>query len=239
MDRTYNDKNMVTLGEIMNLIFAFLFMLCCYKDNSTSKTDANETTEQEQNDNNGNKPFQRSPNRVEAKIGPSQPTSRVKGTIIERHKLIGNTPEDAIGLWIEATIRIQQGDETGWDALGELTIDGYTKKKLNATPNWQRDIKSYFKKKLNSKDPCFRSLIIGATPSNNYDVELNDIRIHITRNAGTDVNGNKYFVKSSGAQPRPIYLKQSDKTGLLYVTNYSSMYVDVQKPQNIDEEKFK
>ena len=223
----------------MNIFFAFLFMLCCYKDNSQSNTDANKTVEQDSNEGNGQKPFQKVNNRIEAKIGASKPTSRVSGTIIERHKLIGNTPEDTIALWIEATIRIQKGDKTGWDAIGELTLDGYTKKKLNATPNWEKKIKSYFKKKLNSTDPCFRSMVIGATPDNNYDVDLSNIKVYITRNAGTDANGNKYFIKSSGAVPRPIYLKQSDKTGLLYVTNYSSLYVDVKKATNKDEEHFK
>ena len=60
-------------------------------------------------------------------IGDSLPTARAQGSVIERHKELGKDPADAIALWIEAAIRAQLGQNEGWEALGELTLDGKQK----------------------------------------------------------------------------------------------------------------
>ena len=44
------------------------------------------------------------------------------GSLLERHKALGKTPQNAIALWIEAAIRAQNGESEGWNALGELTL---------------------------------------------------------------------------------------------------------------------
>ena len=66
--------------------------------------------------------------------GDSLPTARAKGSVIERHKELGKAPADAIALWIEAAIRAQMGQKEGWEALGELTLDG--KQKMGSNKKW-------------------------------------------------------------------------------------------------------
>ncbi len=223
----------------MNLLFSLFFLLCCSdKDNSQPTTTTVYRGEQsDDNSSTGNNG--RSESRIEAKLGVSEPTARVPGSLLERHKKIGNTPEDAIALWIEAVIRAQNGEEEGWEAIGALTIDGFSKQRLQASETWRKELAAYFRKKLDSTDPCLRSLVVGAHPKNDYEVDMSNIRVEIKSYEGKEQYGHKYFVESSGARARPIYLKQSDKTGLLYVSNYSSLYVDVRPAIDENQEHFR
>ncbi|MEC8277339.1 MAG: hypothetical protein VX026_06470, partial [Myxococcota bacterium] len=60
--------------------------------------------------------------------------------------------------------------------------------------------------------------------------------ISIESDADNGSLGRKYFIESSGAErPRPISLKKSDQTGLYFINEYSSMYVDVQSPPSGQE----
>ncbi|MEC8381784.1 MAG: hypothetical protein VXZ96_15750, partial [Myxococcota bacterium] len=78
--------------------------------------------------------------------------------------------------------------------------------------------------------------IIGSSPQNGYKVDLNNLRISIESDADNGSLGRKYFIESSGAErPRPISLKKSDQTGLYFINEYSSMYVDVQSPPSGQE----
>ena len=163
-----------------------------------------------------------------------QYTSRVSGTIVERHRQIGKNPADTIALWVEAAILAQDGNQEGWSALGELTLP------LKEDRNWKGlGSNHYFVDAINKKSPCFRSLIVGATPENGYQYKKDQISVEITREAGTDANGHKFFVLSSGADtPRPIHLKKSNKTDLWYVNAYSSLYVDVRGAIDPNKERF-
>ena len=51
------------------------------------------------------------------RLGVTDPTNVVDGTIMERYKKLGERPEMVIALWIEAAILAQQGKEEGWSAL--------------------------------------------------------------------------------------------------------------------------
>jgi hypothetical protein len=165
----------------------------------------------------------------------SEYTSRVSGTIIERHAQIGKNPADAIALWIEAALLAQQGKKEGWTALGHLTLP------LREDPRW-RGLGSnhYFVDRLNKpKNPCFRSLVVGATPENGYKYNSKKIAVEVVREGGKDAYGHKFFIYSSGADtPRPIHLKKSNKTDLWYINAFSSLYVDVKAAIDPDEERF-
>jgi hypothetical protein len=170
------------------------------------------------------------------RLGISEPTSRVKGSLLERHAQIGSNPEDAIALWVEAAVRAQAGESEGWEALGELTLT------LKDEPNWRRSPRNnYFVKQLDKNAPCFRSLVVGTEPETAYEVDLENIRIELDREDPTsDIRGRKFFVRSSGAEmPRPVYMKQSNKTDLFYINEYSSLYVDVRPPVDPDQETFR
>ena len=148
------------------------------------------------------------------------------GSIVDRHASWGKYPEGTITLWLEAVIRVQEGDENAWRAVQYLTIP------LKNDPAWMKLAgNSYFINEVRSKNPSFRSFIVGSSPENGYSVDLSNLRISIESDADNGSLGRKYFIESSGAErARPISLKKSDQTGLYYVNEYSSMYVDVQTP---------
>lgn len=153
------------------------------------------------------------------------------GSIVDRHASWGKYPEGAITLWLEAVIRVQEGDTNAWRAVQYLTIP------LKNDPSWMKLAgNSYFINEVNSNNPSFRSFIIGSSPQNGYKVDLNNLRISIESDADNGSLGRKYFIESSGAErPRPISLKKSDQTGLYFINEYSSMYVDVQSPPSGQE----
>jgi hypothetical protein len=153
------------------------------------------------------------------------------GSILERHPTWGKYPEGTITLWLEAVIRVQNGDESAWKDIQYLTIP------LKSDKNWMKLAgNSYFINQVRDGNPSFRSFINGATPENGYSVSLNNLRVSIENDLDNGSLGRKYFIISSGAdRPRPISLKKSDQTGLYYVNEYSSMYVNVQPPVGTEE----
>ena len=167
--------------------------------------------------------------------GTTENVASEDGTIMERHKSLGTVPQNAIALWIEAAIKAQQNDTEGWSALQHLTLP------LKDDDGWESHGRNtYFVKAINENNPVFRSFVVGATPENNYAVDLQEIKIKIAYENKRDVRGRKFMVVSNGSSmPRPVYLKQSTTTNLFYVTEYSSLYVDVQPPIDANQEQFK
>ncbi len=167
--------------------------------------------------------------------GTTENVAAAKGTILERHKTLGTVPQNAIALWLEAAIKAQQNDQEGWDTLQELTLP------LRELDKWEsHGSNTYFVKAIKENNPVFRSFVVGAKPENNYAVDMNDIKVKVAYENDKDVRGRKFMIVSSGSSmPRPIYLKQSTTTNLFYVTEYSSMYVDVQPPIDNTKEQFK
>ena len=167
--------------------------------------------------------------------GETEPTSRIKGSLLDRHAQLGKDPTDAIALWLEAAIRAQNNEQEGWDALGYLTIP------LKDATEWERSgANTYFVEAIHENNPAFRSFVVGATPENNYAVDLNNITISIAYEGERDVRGRKIMLHSSGStMPRPIYVQESQQTHLYYIKEYSSMYVDVKAPIDPNKEQFK
>jgi hypothetical protein len=176
--------------------------------------------------------------RFKIKKGFSLPTSSANGSLMTRYEALGTSPEMVIALWLEASIRAQMGQEEGWKTLGAITL--WTGERLNSLKDWkQHHSTHYFVKAITTKNPSFRSFIVDADPDNNYEVDLEDLKVEVIRYAGKEAHGHKFFIHSSGsAMPRPISLKVSTKTGHFLVNEYSSMYVDVQAPNDPQQEKF-
>ena len=152
-------------------------------------------------------------------------TSRVSGTIVERHAQIGKNPADAIALWVEAALLAQQNKKEGWEALRELTLP------LREERNW-RSLGSnhYFVDRLNkANNPCFRSLVVGATPENGYRYNPKKISVEVVREAEkTRMVTNSLYIRVCGSSPSR-HLKKSNKTDLWYINAYGSLYVDVKR----------
>ena len=157
------------------------------------------------------------------------------GSILSRHKTLGHVPQNAIALWLEAAIKAQNNDQEGWSALTELTLP------LREDAKWPTQGRhTYFVKAIHENNPVFRSFMIGATPENNYTVDMDNLQIKVAYENERDTRGRKFMIKTSGASmPRPIYIKQSTKTKLFYITEYSSMYVDVRPAVDPNAEEFK
>ena len=67
-----------------------------------------------------------------------------------------------------------------------------------------------------------------------------DFKIKVASENKRDVRGRKFMIVSNGSSmPRPVYLKQSTTTNLFYVTEYSSLYLDVQPAIDDTQEQFK
>lgn len=166
--------------------------------------------------------------------GETSGTMQVDGSLLERHKKLGSDPAETVALWLEAAIRAQNNEQEGWDALQFMTIP------LKDDQNWVKSSGNvFFVERIQKKNPSFRSFIVGATPENGYKVDMSNIRISVAYEGKRDVRGRKLMINSSGAtMPRPIYLLQSDQSGLYYVKEYSSMYVDVRPPIDPSKETF-
>lgn len=165
----------------------------------------------------------------------SKSTTAIDGSIIERHEQLGKTPADAIALWMEAAIRAQAKDEEGFKALEHLTLP------LRENKQWRTHGSFiYFTRAIKEDRPSFRSFVVGATPQNGYKVDLENIKVSIAYEGPKNSYGRKFMLESSGSpNPRPIYLKESTKTGLFYVNEFSSMYVDVEAAVDPNKEEFK
>ena len=156
------------------------------------------------------------------------------GSVLSRHKSLGTVPQNAIALWLEAAIKAQENDPEGWEALGELTLP------LKEDANWKSQGRhTYFVKAIEEKNPAFRSFMVGANPENNYAVDMSNLQIKVAYENKRDTRGRKFMIVTSGASmPRPVYVKQSTKTQLFYISEFSSMYVDVRPPVDPDAERF-
>lgn len=90
---------------------------------------------------------------------------------------------------------------------------------------------SFFRDKLKNMPYIFRSYAKGSTPENNYQMDSKNYEIEITRSEKVDEITQKIFVKSSGADSaRPITLVKDTKANVWIVHEFSSIYVDVRKP---------
>jgi hypothetical protein len=157
----------------------------------------------------------------------------------QRHQQLGASPEGAIKLWFDAVFLACDPEtrDLGREVLQYLTVP------FKDDPQWyRRPSASTFASRL--EDPrhhhIFRSYVKGATPENGYTIDRTGYSLHI---AGSERDqygrGWKLLLASSGADsPRPVYLRQSTKSGLWFVDSFANVYVGVRAPQSPDEERF-
>ena len=203
-------------------IWTFLFFACSLTGNENASSTNNGTNLSQGKVASGSQ-FAPDPEEIE---GTTEPTSSKDGSILERHKKLGKNPAYVVVLWLEAAIRAQNNEQEGWDALQYLTIP------LKDEPNWKKSqANAFFVPEIENKNPSFRSCIVGATPENGYMIDINNLSIEVHSEGRPSANGRKLMIRCSGANmPRPISLQQSDQSGLYYVKEFSTMYVDVMPP---------
>lgn len=165
------------------------------------------------------------------------------GSVDELKKLhaeTGKTPEGALKCWFIALYQYTSPNASerkrGKEGLDYLTIP------FKDAADWEtRNSYSTFVDRCRNQPHIFRSYAKGTSPQNGYKMDPNAFELDHTRTApaGTD-RGTQVFVRSSGADsPRPIYMKQSEKTGLWYVSTFDNVYVDIRKVVDPSKETFK
>ncbi|MBL8788815.1 MAG: hypothetical protein JNJ59_28225 [Deltaproteobacteria bacterium] len=152
-----------------------------------------------------------------------------------RHAEVGKTPEGALLHWIERAIAAQSGDEADLVALGELTIP-----LRGVEAWWRRSSNGTFAERLTGKPYIFRSYAVGATPTNQYALPT-PLALAIEKSeSDPDGRGWRIRVRSGGADnARPVYLKQSEQSGLWYVNDWSNLYVDIRPPVDPAKEVYR
>ena len=99
------------------------------------------------------------------KKGVSASTTSKTGSLLDRYKKLGTSPELVIALWLEACIRAQMGQEEGWNAIGEMSL--WTGERLKSLKGWEKHHSThYFVAAIKKGNPSFRSFIVGAEPEN-------------------------------------------------------------------------
>lgn len=158
----------------------------------------------------------------------------------DAHAKEATTPEAGVRFWFIALYQYMSGDAAerarGKQALEHLTIP------LKADSGWER-APSYifFVDRMATQPYIFTSYAKGATPQNNYAIDYQRFELNITKSQQDSTGrGWQLFIQSGGADsPRPMYMKQSEQTGLWYVSEFNNMYVDIRKPVDPNAETFK
>ncbi len=157
----------------------------------------------------------------------------------QRHSELGKTPEGALKLWFDAVFLCLDPArrELGRQVLQELSLP------LRNDDTWyHRPSNRTFVTRLedSSYHHIFRSYAKGTAPENGYAMDPGDYQLRI-EGSQRDAHGRgwRLLLVSSGADnPRPVYLRQSDKTGLWYVDGYGNVYVGIRPPQEEGAETF-
>lgn len=155
--------------------------------------------------------------------------------VAQRHAELGKTPEGALLHWIERAIEASSGASDDLVALGDLTIP------LRGVDTWwKRQSNGTFVERLTGKPHIFRSYAAGATPANQYALP-SPLTLAIESSArDPDGRGWRVRLRSGGADnARPVYLKQSEQSGLWYVNDWSNLYVDIRPPVDPTRETFR
>lgn len=156
-----------------------------------------------------------------------------------RHEACGADPVATLKLWFEAVFLYQQSSqrELGRQLLQYLTIP------FKPDPGWDRKPSNgtFVERLKNARHQhIFRSYAQGSRPENGYQLDPTDWQLAVER-SGEDPHGRGWTValRSSGADSaRPVYLKQSSKTGLYFVDKHANVYVGIRPPQDPDAETF-
>lgn len=158
----------------------------------------------------------------------------------ERHEEMGKTPEGLSKLWFDACYVYMNEDTRaeGRKMVQYLTIP------LKDEDTWdQSQSQHYFVRALVERPYIMWSYAKGTSPENQYQMDPDAYELNITRvnmdPPGREQRGIQVYLKSSGADiERPIYLKQSTKTGLWYMSAHTNVYTDIRPPKDPDKEEF-
>ncbi|MFN3604958.1 MAG: DUF6935 domain-containing protein [Leptonema sp. (in: bacteria)] len=156
----------------------------------------------------------------------------------ELRNKIANTPEGGATIFLIACQIYVTNKELGKQAI---TI-AYDLSELSKG-NWYKgyepsNSQKYYINRLDSRPYLPFAYIKGATPENEYKIDLPYEFIFVRNQySGDESSGRiKIFIKTYGVMPRPISLIRNDK-GIWKVKESSSIFVDVQAPkQNIKDD---
>lgn len=160
--------------------------------------------------------------------------------IVARHEREGTTPEGAMKLWFDAVFLYMDPATraVGQQALAYLTIP----LKADAAQWPRRPANGTFRERLEAErhHHIFRSYARGTSPENGYAMTPEDYALDVVISQRDPYErGWALHLRSSGADnPRPVYLKQSTKTGLWFVDAFNNTYVGVRAPKDPDVEEF-
>lgn len=158
----------------------------------------------------------------------------------DAHAKEATTPEAGLRLWFVAVFQYMSADEAE-QRRGKLAMD-YLTLQLKGQPDWETlPSQQTFVERLKTKPYIFTSYAKGATPQNGYAIDYQRFELVVERSQ-QDSGGRGWMlaVRSGGADSaRPVYMKQSEQTGLWYVSEFNNLYVDIRKPIDPNAETFK
>ncbi len=148
-----------------------------------------------------------------------------------QHGLLGTTPEGAVKNFIDACFVYMNPDtrDSGREMLQYLALP------LRGEANWDRlSSLRLFSQYLIDPDRqhIWRSYAKGATPENGYRMDPNNWELNFERGyLKDDGRGIPVNLHSSGAdEPRAVYVKQDEKTGLWHINAWDELLEDVRPP---------
>jgi hypothetical protein len=158
----------------------------------------------------------------------------------DAHAKEATSPEAGLRLWFIAVFQYMSANEAehkrGKQGMDYLTLQ------LKGQPNWETlPSQQTFVERLRTKPYIFTSYAKGATPQNGYAIDYQRFELVVERSQ-QDSGGRGWMlaVRSGGADSaRPVYMKQSEQTGLWYVSEFNNLYVDIRKPIDPNAETFK
>jgi hypothetical protein len=163
-------------------------------------------------------------------VGFGEPPTSVE-EFDKRYAEEGKTPEGALKLWFDGIFLYH---DKGTRPLGVHILTETTAEFAGAS-DWEgrSSAATFVTRMRNAADmQIFRSYAKGATPDNNYAIDLKSYELNIM-SSGADQYSEEHAVRliSGGADnPRTVHMSQNPKTGLWRVQRFSSVYLGVRKP---------
>jgi hypothetical protein len=147
-----------------------------------------------------------------------------------RHAAEGTTPEGALKVWLDATLLWGVGDEA--DRAVAAEVIQYLTIPLKESDNWPTlPTNRTFVGQMEGEQYIFRSYAVGATPENEYAMDPANWQLNVKQVHEPGPRGTRVDIVSGGADsPRPVYMKQSEQTGLWYLNVWANTYVGIRKP---------
>ena len=160
----------------------------------------------------------------------SIPTS-IEDFIVLRNE-IAISPEGGAAIFLLAMKLYVENSEFGNQSIiAAVDRDKLTEGDVYKGFQLMNSAKSLFESQLKKNILIPNSYIAGATPENNYVVNLPYVyEFSVNKYSGNEADGNiKLFVRSFGADSdRPIHLQKNNR-GLWKVSNWSSVIVGIKK----------